>query len=322
MNKHTRLFAGFLISIFVLLVGGNISFSVGISKKSKGNQSDDLDTSIRIGGNEVFQDENDLYGVRDENGNTLVTADWVKLRFLNADYLAVFCTAESATDGEPFGVLDLNGNLVAPFVYQNVQVLFSTSFLAEFADEESYVLYDSNFQPVSAVVWDSYTLSETAITLINENDSFVYTNDEEKGLLLTDVHLQRSINNTTITITQEMDTGVDSISADAWIYVATQFQQMLNIMTNNDDAAVLEITDEENADTIAPILVWENRTILRIDRNATVIVTTEEGKSPILTWQIDMNIRLADEGQKKQTLIATMEQNQNEVWIVTDVQLQ
>ena len=323
MNKHTKLFVGFLAALLMILIVGTISFSLNISKNS--NQQDDLsETGLQVDGYEIFQDENDLYGVKDSAGNTLIEAEWKKLHFISDDYLAAYpeedITEKSNT--AVFGILDVSGNVVTPFAYSDIQVLFSSYYLAEFADTEQYIFYHHNFQPFVSVIWDACTWDETSIVLTKEDDDFIYSTNESDDLTLTEMNLSRSSGNVSFSVDAN-DADITLLSADIWIYVTDQIQKVLEILMNKDTSAVAQVTDNEHEDTILSILSQENQTILRTDR--TVYLTTDvssEGTAPTLTWQVAANVRIEEEGQKKQTISIIMEQDEDKIWVITDLQLE
>ena len=152
MNKHTRLAAGILVLVLVILIAATISFSANVSKRSGSNQNSASDTAINANGNEIVQGDNHLYGVSDAAGNTILEPEWKQLQFVGTDYLAA---KQETEDGDRFGVLDLDGNVAAPFVYQDIQALTASYYLATLADTEQVVLYDRDFCAADAMIWDS-----------------------------------------------------------------------------------------------------------------------------------------------------------------------
>ena len=113
MNKHTRLAAGILVLVLVILIAATISFSANVSKRSGSNQNSASDTAINAKGTEIVQGDNHLYGVSDAAGNTILEPEWKQLQFVGTDYLAA---KQETEEGDRFGVLDLDGSVAAPFV--------------------------------------------------------------------------------------------------------------------------------------------------------------------------------------------------------------
>ena len=58
-----------------------------------------------------------------------------------------------ADDGGRVQWLDLDGNVVAPFVYDHVEALTDSYYLAVLAENQQVVLYDHDFRAADAMVW-------------------------------------------------------------------------------------------------------------------------------------------------------------------------
>ena len=111
MNKHTRLAVGILVLVLVLLIVATVSFSVNISKKSAGSQNSTFDTGTNSNGNVIVEGDDHLYGVSDAAGNLILEPEWKELHFIGSDYLSA---VQENADSNCVGVLDLDGNVVAP----------------------------------------------------------------------------------------------------------------------------------------------------------------------------------------------------------------
>ena len=151
MNKHTRLAVGILVLVLVLLIVATVSFSVNISKKSAGSQNSTFDTGTNSNGNVIVEGDDHLYGVSDAAGNLILEPEWKELHFIGSDYLSA---VQENADSNCVGVLDLDGNVVAPFVYDHVETLTDSYYLAVLAENQQVVLYDHDFRAADAMVWD------------------------------------------------------------------------------------------------------------------------------------------------------------------------
>ncbi len=317
MNKHTKLFVGFLAVLLLLLIVGTISFSFDISQDT--NQQDSTaESGLHVDGYEIFQDENALYGVKDSAGNTLIDAQWQKLQFISADYLAAY---QEQTAENVFGILDLSGNVVAPFVYCDITVLFSDYYLLEFSDTAQYALYNASFQPLTSVVWDGCEWDDSTVTLTQGQDTFVYCLDETGMLGLSEMDLSRTGENASFTVRAD-EANASLLSADAWIYVTDQVQKTLEILLTSDIDSVLQVTDEAHESVVRSVLTQEDFNVLRIDRTVSLSTQDDSDTDLTLIWEVEANVRIADEGQKRQTITILMRQNENEIWVVTDLQLE
>ena len=162
MNKHTRLAVGILVLVLVLLIVATVSFSINISKKSAGSQNSTFDTGTNSNGNVIVEGDDHLYGVSDAAGNLILEPEWKELHFIGSDYLSA---VQENADSNCVGVLDLDGNVVAPFVYDHVEALTDSYYLAVLAENQQVVLYDHDFRAADAMVWDSSTWEKPLLTV-------------------------------------------------------------------------------------------------------------------------------------------------------------
>ena len=164
MNKHTKLLMGILIVVLVLLVIATVSFSLDVSKSSKENHVQSADDSVSSNGNRITENEMHMYGVADSSGNMVIEAMWKHL------------ATQTEAGGGQTGILDLEGNVIVPFVYSEIQTLTSSFYLASFADSSCgrFVLYDDSFRAENACTWDDCQAEKDQITLRKGKDSFSF----------------------------------------------------------------------------------------------------------------------------------------------------
>lgn len=315
MNKHTKLFVAFLFALLVVLVIATVSFSIDISKNSNASQENSLNSAINSNGNQIFQNEDGMYGLEDAGGNTLIDADWEQLQFLNIDYLAAVTETD---EGKRMGVLDLDGNIASPFVYQDIRALTASYFLASFADSAQCVLYDSKFRIVESTVWDSCTYEKSQIILTKENDVFYFT-VEDAGLVLTEVAMSRISGDSTFE-TNWNGTGTAFLSSAEWSYTADMMQQLLTMILSDDFTSLMSITDQNHEELILTSASQISQSILRADRTAYVSVGESDDGACVVTWQIDVSVRTDEVASHEQTITVTMKKNQQEVWVITELQ--
>lgn len=315
MNKHTKLFVAFLFVVLVILVIATISFSVDISKNSAVSQEDSLSETVSSDGRQIFQGDNGMFGLEDANGNTLIDAQWEHLQFLTVDYLAATTETE---DGERIGVLDLDGNIAAPFVYQEIQTLLSSYYVASLADSDQYVLYDSAFRVLESTVWDDYTCEDTGVTLTKDEDVFYFTLSDD-GLALTEIALSRTSGEGAYEV-DWADADASLLSVEEWSCTADMMQQLLAMILSDDFTSLMQITDQNHEESILASASQEDHTVLRFDRTAYVSVSKTEEGTVIATWQIDASVHLDKATPEKQTITVTMKKNKQQVLVVTELQ--
>lgn len=316
MNKHAKLVVGFLVVLLVVLVIATISFSVDISKNSEASQSSSSDTVVNPNGNEIIQDDNHLYGVADAAGNTLVEPEWEQLHFIGTEYLAA---VKETASGRRIGVLDLDGNVVAPFAYADVHALTPSYYLAIFADSKQVVLYDSGFRPVDAAVWDGYSWESQLLTLTKGEDAFLYTLEDD-ALTLTRADMARTSEEVSFTVSWN---GVDAalLSPAQWSETADQMLLLLQMLNSQEFADVSQVTDQEHENNVLSVISLGGHKVTRMEDTVYLSAGVGDDGKPVLTWQCRVNIWGQEEGLKEQVLSVTMKQNKQEVWVITEMQI-
>ncbi|MGN1404354.1 MAG: hypothetical protein ACI4XB_08535 [Ruminococcus sp.] len=316
MNKHAKLVVGLLVAVLVVLVIATISFSVDISKNSGTSQSSTGDTVINSNGNEIIQDDNHLYGVADAAGNTLIEPEWEQLHFIGTEYLAA---AKETAEGRRIGVLDLDGNVVAPFVYADAHALTPSYYLATFANSEQVVLYDSGFRPVDAAVWDSYSWESQLLTLKKGEDTFLFTLEND-ALTLTRADMARTSEEVSFTVSWN---AVDAalLTPAQWSETADQMLLLLQMLKSQEFADVSRVTDQEHENNVLSVISLGGHKVTRMEDTVYLSAGVGDDGKLVLTWQCRVNIWGQEEGLKEQLLSVTMKQNKQEVWVITEMQI-
>lgn len=316
MNKHAKLVVGFLVVVLIVLIIATISFSVGISKNSEISQNSSSDTAVNSNGNEIIQGEDHLYGVADAIGNTLIEPEWEQLHFIGTEYLAA---AKKTADGRRIGVLDLDGNVVAPFVYADIHALTPLYYLASFADSEQVVLYDSKFRSVDAAVWDSYSWEGQLLTLEKGADTFFFTLDET-FLTLTRADIVRASEAVSFTVSWNA-VDMTLLSAAQWSDVADKMLLFLQMLKSQDFTDIKQVTESENENAILMAASLGENKVTQMGDGVYLSVAVGDDSKPMLTWQCRINIWSQENGLQEQMLSVTMKKNKQEVWVITEMQI-
>ncbi|MBO5104899.1 MAG: hypothetical protein J6B74_07570 [Ruminococcus sp.] len=125
-------------------------------------------------GNRIFRENSGLFGIIDSNDRIIVAPEWLDLKFTDAN----MCIAKQRIDGNLLiGCIDYEGNISVPFIYQNIEHHKEEGFefyIAESAKDDSRVIYDSRFVPCFTRSWESYSLSDSEITLKTNSGTYEY----------------------------------------------------------------------------------------------------------------------------------------------------
>lgn len=310
MNKHTKLVVGVLIVVLILLVIAIISFSMDISKNTDAKNTPPAEDAINPDGSQIVRGENGLYGVSDSNGNVLIEPEWEQLRFVGTDHLA-------ATENHRVGVLDMDGNVTAPFVYSEVYALTGSYYLAEFADSGKAIIYDSKFHAFDAAAWDSCEWAEEQLLLKRGENSFFYTTEGENTLLLEQANL--SCDGCAVVWNDKAD--VTALSPLEWSYAADTVEQLLKMIKSQDFSSLSSVTDTSHENNVLSGATLKDGKVLRNDATIFLALQEEENGSMKQIWQIGMTISGKDSARSDCTLTITLGENQQGIWMATDVQI-
>ncbi len=310
MNKHTKMVVGVLITVLIVLIAATISFSMDISKNSDGKTSGSVESTVNPDGNQIVCSEDGLYGMSNSNGSVIIEPEWEQLRFMGTDYLA----ASDKTNR--VGVLDVDGNIVVPFVYSDVYALTAGYYLAEFADSDRVILYDSTFRVFDAAAWDSCEWADGQLTLTHGENTFYYTAEEEQ-LLLEQADLSCDAYN----VSWNDNSDAAMLSPLRWSYASQTFEQLLSMIKTQDFSLLNEVTDAEHENKVLSGSVLKSGRILRNDTTAFLSLQKEEKNGSVLVWQIGITVGGKETDRANHTLSVTLAENQQGVWVATDVQI-
>lgn len=125
-------------------------------------------------GNVIFSDNSGLFGIIDSTERIIVAPEWHDLKFTDGS----LCIAKQRIDGNLLtGCIDFEGNITVPFIYQNItrhEYDGFSFYIAESAEDNSCVVYDSGFMPYFARSWKNYTLSDDDIIFRTDNGTYKY----------------------------------------------------------------------------------------------------------------------------------------------------
>lgn len=316
MNKHTKLVVGFLVAVLILLIIAIASLSRDISKNSESSQNSASDIVVNANGNEIVQGDNRLYGVVDAAGNSIIEPIWEQLHFIGTEYLAA---TKKTDDGRRVGVLDLDGNVAAPFVYSDVHALTPSYYLASFADSEQVVLYDSAFCATDTTVWDRYSWENQLLTLTKGEDVFLFSLEEDT-LMLMRIDVSRASEDVSFTVSWE-NVDVTLLSPAEWSHTTDMMQQLLQMMKLQDFSSLKDVTDQAHENTVLSVASLPEEKITRVAPTLYLHAERNEASELLLTWQISISVRTKDGNVEERILTAKMTRNGQEVWVVTELKI-
>ena len=198
MTKHMRLIVSVLFIVIIILAIAITRFNSSNDKSSaNGNTQPAVSKKLSSdrSGNRIFQDNQGLYGILDNNDRLIVSPEWHEINFTDSD----LCIASKRIKGKNlYGCIDYEGNIRVPFIYSginSVKMNGHTMYIAKISDAKKCVVYDSNFNPCFSRSWDDCTISNNnELVLTNGNDTYKYT-ITSSGLVFTDALLKGAVSN-------------------------------------------------------------------------------------------------------------------------------
>ena len=181
MNAQTRLIFSALFVIIILLAIAITRF-YSDTTQSTGNSSSQISISEELSkdsaGNRIFMNESGRYGIADRNSRIIVSPDWLGLKFADGN----ICIASADIGGRNLmGCIDYEGNVVIPFIYQNIEKNEAEGYLfysARSAQDGSYVIYDRGFSVISSESWEKFSFRDGTVQLSDSMGNFTYSVNE------------------------------------------------------------------------------------------------------------------------------------------------
>ncbi len=190
----------------------------------------------------IFQDETTgLYGLANADGRVIAAAEWKKLYFIGDNGVAAVkqIGTELVT-----GVLDQEGNVIVPFVYQDLSYVNEQIIVGWLLHEDMYFLYDRSFHDLTPCAWNAYILKDSLLTLQRGTDTFIYRQKDD-GIVLHSFDLQRTIQRRTVTMYCRQQTAAQLFPVEEWSLLGDTLSAFLKAYQRNDeeDASVFLSAD-------------------------------------------------------------------------------
>lgn len=290
MNRRIRILVLVLLVALVILIVATIHFSTSISRTSESQDAIVSETQSA----QIFRDKNDCYGLMDEFGNTILEPDWEDLEFLTSSY--VLATTQT-DDGKRVGVFDLEGNLIIPFVYDEIRAFGDTGFVAVFPSERC-ILYDDSFSVVDAMTWDCANDTSDGIDFVLGDDTYSYGFDETISIRSIQFFRDEKQFSLSGTIPAEY---ASLLSPSIWSGSADLAAEFFTLLLAQDKDSLSELF--ANAATLSVL----DLSHLRIQGDITVTPYTSETKTICLVWQASISGEDAEKNTVHGTISLTME---------------
>ncbi len=290
MSRRIRILVLVLLVALVILIVATIHFSTSVSRTSE--SQDDIVSETQSA--QIFREKDGGYGFIDEYGNTILEPNWENLEFLTSSY--VLATTQT-DDGKRVGVFDMEGDLIVPFVYEEIRVLGDSYFVAEFPTKRC-ILYDDTFSVVDGMTWDRASETTDGIDFVLGDDTYSYGFDET--LSLRSIQLLREAKQFTLSGTIPAEYA-SQLSPSVWSGAADLAEEFFTLLLAQDKESLAKLCSDA-----ATLSVLELSRLL-ISGDITVTPYTSETKTTCLVWQASVSGEDAEKNTVHGTISVTME---------------
>ncbi len=220
----------------------------------------------------IFQDSTTgLYGLADAEDNVTIEPEWKSLYFIGEDGVAA---AKKIGNTTVTGVLDREGDVIVPFVYQDLSYVNEQVIVGSLPQDDLYFLYDNTFHKLTDCAWNAYQWKDSVLTLQRNTDTFSYEQTEDE-IALCAFDLQRAIQRRTVSIYCEESQTVSLFSVEVWCSLGDDLSTFLKAYQRNDmeDASVFLTADA--VQQLEPLLVKNTAEKWRPDWTSSIAITSQ-----------------------------------------------
>lgn len=220
----------------------------------------------------IFQEETTgLYGLSDADGRIIAAAEWKSLSFIGDNGIAAVkqIGAESV-----MGVLDREGNVIVPFVYQDLSYVNNQILVGKLLHEDLYFLYDRSFQDLTNCTWNAYLLKDDGLTLQRGTDSFFYQ-QTNGGIALRSFDLQRTIQRKVVTMHCEHRVTAQRFPVEVWQMLGDQLSEFLKAYQRNDETAAAAFLSSDAVTQLHPLIPKNKAEKWLVDWNSSIGISSQ-----------------------------------------------
>ena len=106
-----------------------------------------------------------------------------------------------------------------------------------------------------------------------------------------------------------------------WSYAADTFAHLLDMIQSQDFSLLSEVTDTEHENKVLSGAALKNGKILRNDSTVFLSLQQKSNEAPTLLWQMGITVGEKGVQNANRDLSVVLTENQQGIWVVTDVQI-
>lgn len=220
----------------------------------------------------IFQEESTgLYGLSDADGRIIAAAEWKNLSFIGDHGVAA--VKQIGTESV-MGVLDREGNVIVPLVYQDLSYVNNQILVGKLLHEDLYFLYDRSFQDLTNCTWNAYLLKDNGLTLQRGTDSFFYQQIKD-GIALRSFDLQRTIQRKVVTMHCEHRVTAQRYPVEVWQMLGDDLSEFLKAYQRNDETAAAAFLSSDAVTQLHPLIPKNKAEKWLVDWNSSIGISSQ-----------------------------------------------
>ncbi len=301
-----------LISLGTAIVMFHISVGKDVRNTEKSSSMSDMTDSYSPVN--VFKDKNGFFGLKDSGGTIILEPEWTELEPFDKNFFKAKLITRS---GPLYGVIDLNGNITVPFVYNEVKKISENIYAASLNDTEEYLFYSKDFTLLLPTSADNYYIIGTDLCIMKGEDKFTYEQDDELSLIKAEIpRFKRPI---TLNITIEDKTILSIINSSQLSDLGDKTITFLDMLRRNKTVGLSDITDSEALTDIISTVKTEHDWKGKLSDNTYVYSAASENNNELRIYiETELIIQNQESNIENIPLILGFRKDEEGQWLICE----
>ena len=162
-------------------------------------------------------------------------------------------------------------------------------------------------------------MGKTLLTVTSGEDSFQFSLEKEI-LQLVQCDLARKTEKISFSVhAEKVHAGL--LLPEEWSSSADQTAAFLDMVKMQDFSKLQDLTGQDHENAVLGNIAPADARVTRMDSDVYLQAEQNEAGKLILTWQIGLTLRNAENTSENKTLTFKMEKNGKETWVITEAKL-
>ena len=93
------------------------------------------------------------------------------------------------------------------------------------------------------------------------------------------------------------------------------------MMSTSDFSGLDKLTDQSHEEAILSAVSQPGQSLTQTEPDVLLHAETSDQQEPILTWQASVSLQTSESDSARKAMSVTMAKSQQEVWVITELQL-